>query len=1140
MRPQRLPFGFCGAVASAHACEMWKKLMPRRDLIIAGLLFLAATSGWGETSVAIIMTGQQPTHEPLLTLAEAKVSALADVQLLERRQLDRILQEQHLAMTGLADPKMVMKIGQLVRADVIAHIEFALGTGEPASLVVFDAQSGARLCDVTLPPGLDPAVTAITQGIQSAIQKLRLPPTARHMVSVLTVRNADLPRAMDQFCEAVGRLLERDLTGSPNLVVLERSGLAPLNQERELPTAMTASNNLLATVVQLQGDVSRAATGTGLQAVVVLGSPANPAVRRVRTQIAGENAVELAEALAAAIRQELAVAAWPAPDKSAHNLEARQYFREALLRRTHAETMAGWRAAEAAHALEPDDLPMENLLMCYLLEAGSQRALPEALEFGIRSLSFRELRLRNALSTADRDRMQEEEARERDAIMALARFTRQIARPARTSADPPVRNKYDQFAKQFLTLDWDRFEAWAQLATKNPQNFSGFTAIMASPNALTVCTLLTETEFVVRLDRYLRRWLEVANALPSTSRPGQEVQELMQRIKLVFNFVAQFITGIRFDFKPEHFKMLKPVAAEIAASPNPIISAQGRDFLSFVEASIANGVAVNGGVTTGVQSSNIDAQFSELSRTQIKQALEAFLATPAERRTNVVANVSSSASSQNLTAGYDAKTQLELAILQFSGKDQWLGWPNVTLETAFALYPKPGRATDPAETLDGYTDEIDIMLTNQFVYAPVLEYAIDLATRQRLANPKLLRQVNEISAAVEDANFGFSTVGIGRQSWKRKLDAFQKQTAEVAAIQKNRDHLPWDKPIRLLDVAQFPQIDAFVYVGVDDATVYGLGVQDKNRQTTDNVIELFLVRAPLAGGEARIVNHATFTTSQQQDCQPIPHVELVNLNLVMLVAEAPTHRTAVGVFAMPLDGKPVVRVDEKWELPNHEIGAFTVVGRQIFLGLRGYLVKCDLESNQTEILASSRRADKQSDLDNGELFQTKFMFPDAKRGRIVVTVERGQRIEFWALSLADGRLTLLDSRPGTAATESIGSQAGADQLFFSSPFHHEVFHLDTAKLETLSTGLPMEDQEWKLGPHFIHQGYLWSGGAFGRTSLADKKTERFPWVSPPDPEATPPNRYPFFRNIPYYFAPLANSRNVLLGTAAGAWLLPLH
>ena len=86
--------------------------------------------------------------------------------------------------------------------------------------------------------------------------EITAPPTARHVVSVLTVRNADLPRAMDGFCAAVGRLLERDLTDVPNLMVLERSDLERLNQERELPTTRPVTNNLLAAVIQLQVDVS--------------------------------------------------------------------------------------------------------------------------------------------------------------------------------------------------------------------------------------------------------------------------------------------------------------------------------------------------------------------------------------------------------------------------------------------------------------------------------------------------------------------------------------------------------------------------------------------------------------------------------------------------------------------------------------------------------------------------------------------------------------------------------------------------------------------------------------------------------------------------------------------------------------------
>ena len=1069
-----------------------------RVLISAILIFSCAAPARAATRVVLVSTGARATGKNLLTLAEAKVSALADIQLLERRQLDLVLQEQHLALEEWVDSKSAVKIGQLLRADLIASIESASDSGKTFSLVVFDAESGARLWDAMLPADLDSAVTAAAQGIQAAIRKLQLPVSARHVVSVFTVRNADLPRSLDQFCAAVGRLLERNLTGSSNLILLERSRLVALNQERELPAAMAATNSLLAAVGQLQVDVSRASDGVGLQAVGVLSSPTRSLARRVSVKVAGENAVELADALAGAIRQELVAEALPVPEKSQRQIEAQQFFQEAKVRQTHAETEAAWRASEAAHALAPDNLSMENQLMCYLLDEGCQRPLTEALDFGIRSLSFRELRLRHALNTADRNRMWEEEARENEGMAALARFTRQIAKPARASSDPVVREKYERFAKQLLVLDWDRFEAWARLTTRNPQDFVRFNAIMTSPNAIAVCNVLTESEFVTRLDRSLRRWLEVANALPPASVSASAVQGLMRQIGLVFNWGGQLFLGINFHFQPEHFKNLKPVAEEIAASPNQVISAEGRNFLSYLESSVTNGLAVNGGWTTGpIKNFIIDDNFT------------------------------------NLLADCRAKI-------------------------------KTGVAISPVDLLGSYTAAIDCMLTNKFIDSPTVEEALKLAERQRLSNAKWLSQINEVLAAVDDAQFVFSRAGIARESWKGTLLAFQKKAAATAAQETNSTPPPWGNPIQLLDVKQFPQLDAFVWVGIAGDTVYGLGVKDKfgNRSVVslDNRIEFFLVRAPLGGGTAQIVNHANFTTAHDQNRQPIPHIELVGSNLLLLVAEAPSRGKSFGVYAMPVDGKPVVRLDEQWDLPNHEIGAFTVVNNQIFLGLSGYLVKCDLDSKKTEVLASSRRAEQRSELDNGELFQTLFLHPDAKRDRIIVTLVRGSetqtvvydhgsstrtanahcRTEFWALDLADGRLKLLASRAGGFAPGSIGNQSGADQLLFSGPFHLEALHLDAAKLETLSTGLPMEDQEWKLGPQFIQQGYLWSGGAFGRVALAGKKKERFPWVSPPDPEATPSNRYPFFHNIPYCFAPVADSRNVLLGTAAGAWLLPLR
>ena len=46
-----------------------------------------------------------------------------------------------------------------------------------------------------------------------------------HTVGLLSVRNADLPRLSDCICDSVRLLLERELTASPGIAVLERRRL---------------------------------------------------------------------------------------------------------------------------------------------------------------------------------------------------------------------------------------------------------------------------------------------------------------------------------------------------------------------------------------------------------------------------------------------------------------------------------------------------------------------------------------------------------------------------------------------------------------------------------------------------------------------------------------------------------------------------------------------------------------------------------------------------------------------------------------------------------------------------------------------------------------------------------------------------
>src|SRR5690349_8573435 len=78
----------------------------------------------------------------------------------------------------------------------------------------------------------------------------------------LGVRNADLPRELDSFCESVGLMLERRLLSSPSIVVLERKRLDYLNREKSLPME-DAQKELLASLYILELEVSRAKKGTG-------------------------------------------------------------------------------------------------------------------------------------------------------------------------------------------------------------------------------------------------------------------------------------------------------------------------------------------------------------------------------------------------------------------------------------------------------------------------------------------------------------------------------------------------------------------------------------------------------------------------------------------------------------------------------------------------------------------------------------------------------------------------------------------------------------------------------------------------------------------------------------------------------------
>jgi hypothetical protein len=319
------------------------------------------------TRVALVSTCGGDAAGNVLALAEAKLSIEPGVILVERAQVERILQEQNLWRCGLGDAEQAAAAGKLLGVELFAALETIPGSEQALGLVTFDASSGARLSDAVLPAGgVDNTVEGIVAGVRAGCEKRRRAPAQLRTVCVMSVRNAELPRALDSFCDATARLLERRLLGSEEVTVLERQRLEQINRERALPTGAPPTD-LLASLRLVEIEFARGPGGKGLAATGFLTDAADSVLGQVQAQSEGENAVELAEGLAAGIARALKAA--PAVGVMDRAREAERFLREARFLYEHGDRVGHLRALETVAALDPHNATVRPLLARALLNS---------------------------------------------------------------------------------------------------------------------------------------------------------------------------------------------------------------------------------------------------------------------------------------------------------------------------------------------------------------------------------------------------------------------------------------------------------------------------------------------------------------------------------------------------------------------------------------------------------------------------------------------------------------------------------------------------------------------------------------------------------------------------------------------------
>jgi len=312
--------------------------------------------------------------QAFVALAETRLSASRAVRLLDRANIDKVLKEQGLALSGLVAAEDALKAGRLLQVDLFVALEMVQGAKAPFGVVVYDAKLGRRLVDRGLPEGSVEAVAAeLAKTVEQAAAKMADTPKDAVALCVMPIRNVGLPDDLGYLLHAVHALLQRALVQNPSVVVLERSYLGYRNAEGR-------ASALMGSAALLELELVKAPSGVSVRGALVA------ADGKKLADIAAEPDKFGADSIVAAIFPELAGKLQlkdAVPPPLNRGREAIRFRNEAQILQNSGDFAAAIGAAEAARAFANWDEVAATLASCQLAEAvrllvGTRRDAPRS------------------------------------------------------------------------------------------------------------------------------------------------------------------------------------------------------------------------------------------------------------------------------------------------------------------------------------------------------------------------------------------------------------------------------------------------------------------------------------------------------------------------------------------------------------------------------------------------------------------------------------------------------------------------------------------------------------------------------------------------------------------------------------------
>ena len=294
---------------------------------------------------AIVASGE--ASQILADLLTVELSSWDKVQLVERGEIRRVLDELKLSLSAAAEDSELANLNRLMQADAILLLSKA---DERSGIRVrlIETRSSVRLLDILLPAsGSESETKAIRWELEQVTDKLEVPDRTRQFIGVATIISEEPGKYLRPYAQSLKKLVETGLHQIPQLVVLERSELRRLTEERDLSGAqlmLRASMVLVEIGVKRYGEASMIAT-------CQLTSPGK-VTRHFQIQVESTEILDMRAHLVDAIAQQLQIEKASSKQPPPIEAEALEFDRrckwfEAAYRPDDAVEMA-----EAALALE--------------------------------------------------------------------------------------------------------------------------------------------------------------------------------------------------------------------------------------------------------------------------------------------------------------------------------------------------------------------------------------------------------------------------------------------------------------------------------------------------------------------------------------------------------------------------------------------------------------------------------------------------------------------------------------------------------------------------------------------------------------------------------------------------------------------